>query len=413
MVSWTHAADFFEDFYDRNNVDRDFDDQQRDPTEPAPTTTVTTTDTTGHASWTRTPAPQSDTPGQESWTSPSTHHGIKTIGVPTQDFPSTTDARVLFAPKISACFPASILRPLPRSRVSPAGGEDANFCERTRKDVSFADTFHQRTYDTTDAENTIPHSLPYTDGTLPISRRLVRRHLNDFYSIRKRPQGKPVPDPHTHHPPARNICNHYYAVQRARQSYIDNEQIGYNIVWWDLADWYGREWTTNNYKFYGLAPVHPPPPLDYTHWPLINQYQHIYWWITDPAYWEKITHNVRKRTAMHAQQQHKDFHRAWILDTGASHDMIGTDWLTEPEQSHVTNDEDMYIQTANGTVPMVGKTRCQQRFLTRDIQPRALQGSCPPLLSIGTWCRQHGYSFSSAAWAKKPIFRTLHRERSH
>ena len=69
------------------------------------------------------------------------------------------------------------------------------------------------------------------------------------------------------------------------------------------------------------------------------------------------------------------------------------------------------VNTANGAIPFRGDTSITQRHLEYNVNAKVLQGECPPLISVGKWCNENGYSFHWKPWAKKHIFRDSQRRK--
>jgi hypothetical protein len=87
---------------------------------------------------------------------------------------------------------------------------------------------------------------------------------------------------------------------------------------------------------------------------------------------------------------------AWLSDTGASIDLIGRDYV-DPillEEMIEIIDKPIKLFTASSSVPKLDtKVRMQLAPIREDVEPIVVP-SCPPLLSVGDRCMNHGWRFN-------------------
>lgn len=94
--------------------------------------------------------------------------------------------------------------------------------------------------------------------------------------------------------------------------------------------------------------------------------------------------------------------RAWIVDTGAGHDVIGRSGLLDTWEHKARNTDLEYrVTTANGIIPVAEMLPLYIPILQEIVEPMLLEDT-PPLLAVGKRCLKYGYSFHWPA-GQKPI----------
>ena len=94
--------------------------------------------------------------------------------------------------------------------------------------------------------------------------------------------------------------------------------------------------------------------------------------------------------------------RRFILDSGASADLVGEEGLDEDERRNVTKAADILnISTANGPTASTDEVELDVPNLGIRVKTRILDG-CPDVLSMGIRCAEQGFGFYWDPFSYKP-----------
>ena len=99
--------------------------------------------------------------------------------------------------------------------------------------------------------------------------------------------------------------------------------------------------------------------------------------------------------------------RIWLIDTGAGFDLVSADDIDPEylEKARRILKETVVLRTANSTVEVDSCIELRLKRLAEVIEPLLLDDT-PPVFSCGKHCREDGYGFYWAPWAKRPILWT-------
>ena len=93
----------------------------------------------------------------------------------------------------------------------------------------------------------------------------------------------------------------------------------------------------------------------------------------------------------------------WLLDTGASHHLVGKQWLTNVKQNMYKVKVPLCLTTANKNISVDDCIDIQVKAIDEDITAYCLP-DCPPALAVGRLTIERGYDFWLPAWSHTAVF---------